>query len=52
MDNYLSLVKTVTGTRKRGVVVVGTACARYVLDNVCVYVCMLLQFKILKLIAV
>ena len=40
MDTYFTLVKTVIGTRKCGVVVMGTARARYVLDNVCMCMCM------------
>ena len=33
MDNYFTLVKTKTGTRKCGVTVMGTAPAKYVLYN-------------------
>ena len=39
MDNYFTLVKTMIGTRKCGVAVMGTARARYVLDEVNVCVC-------------
>ena len=38
MENYFTLVKTMIGSRKCGVAVMGTARGRYVLDNKCVYI--------------
>ena len=38
MDNYFTLVKSLIGTRKCGVAVMGTTRARYVLDVMCVHI--------------